>query len=296
MYDLWLYLVLIATALWGVTNIADKIFVSSYKLDRRLIVFFFGLVEFCFAMLLLLSGVQFSFTLYGLGAFLAGILFPIASLAYYEAVSVEEASRVVPLIFLKPLFVLVMATIFFDEIFTPIKYIGIFSIVIGATLISLRRKKGISANSKAIKFIMVAVLIWALLDIVAKWGVTGVGSWSYLLGSALGFFVCSTFFLLLPGVKSSVASVLKRPRIVAALLSNSVIVTIAIVLYIVAVAFGPIALISAVNSAQAMFVLVFAVIASHFIPKLFKEELRAWVIMVKTISILLIIIGVYLVS
>ena len=77
--------------------------------------------------------VSLSFTILSLAA---GGLATGTVLCYFSAVSIADISRVVPLSYLSPLFIALLAGLFLGEIFTFSTYIGIFLIVSGAILLS----------------------------------------------------------------------------------------------------------------------------------------------------------------
>ena len=64
----------------------------------------------------------------------------------------------------------------------------------------------------------------------------------------------------------------------------------------VAASFGPIALVNAMASIEAFFVLAFAIILSRFYPKILKEKIGKSTILLKAIAILLMFIGTFLIS
>jgi len=71
-------------------------------------------------------------------AIVAGIVYILSNGFFLKALQVEEVSRIVPLAYLSSLIVLFYAVIFLGEVLTIYKYIGIFLLVLGAILISIK--------------------------------------------------------------------------------------------------------------------------------------------------------------
>jgi len=293
---MWLYLVLLATAFWAVQNICDKILIEHYVKHSSTIVMAFGLGGLLASVIFLLAGFSYSFSFEGGLMFFAGMLFPISSYTFYRAIRVEEASRVIPLIFLKPLFVLIIATFLFQEVFTFPTYVGIVAVVLGAMLISLKRDNGKIHETRALKFIMVSVIIWGIMDLLAKSAVPVLGVWPLMLHEFSGFFVGSLVLWFRPGMKEAFFRTFRR-KIPFFLISFEMILMLAAIsFYIMALSVGPVSLVSAANSVQALYVFFFAIIATLLIPKYFKEPLERKALGIKLFSILLIMLGVYLIS
>jgi len=69
-------------------------------------------------------------------AIVGGMLYITSIFLYFHAVQMEEASRVVALFYLTPLFAGILAAVFLGEILTPTKYGGAVLLIIGAILIT----------------------------------------------------------------------------------------------------------------------------------------------------------------
>jgi len=292
---MWVQLVIFATFVWAVINIVEKVLLEKYKVHMSSFVIVFGIFSLVFSIIAYPLGL-FSRGIYFFVSILAGFSLPFATYAFYKALKIEEASRVIPLIFAKPVLVLLIATIFLKEIFPLSKYVGIVLIISGAILISFKHEEGLIKKSKALKFILISVVIWGMLDIVAKWATMSISIWSYFATNLLGSVFGSTLFLLSKDVRKQFFNLTKRPLVLSVMFLISVLLFGTYLVYLKALVLGPVSLVSAMNSVQALFVFIFAIIMSLFLPKIFHEETDLKTLILKLISIFLIIGGVFLIA
>ena len=124
---LWAYLTLLAVAVWGLANIIDKYVVSKRVKNPLvpLIIHGFGGLVFA-ALLFLVRGIIIPSPMFVFYSVLLGMLYFLVILFYFKSMRLEEVSRIIPLMGLHPIVTLIFATIFLGEIFTGIKYLGIF--------------------------------------------------------------------------------------------------------------------------------------------------------------------------
>ena len=124
-------------------------------------------------------------------AFAAGILYIWAVLLYYDAIKLDEISRIIPLFYITPLFVLIFAGIFLREIFSIAKYIGIFLLVFGAILISARNFQ--IRFGKAFWLMILASLILAINSVIQKHLLNAADFWTVFAYVRIG-----SFFAVIP--------------------------------------------------------------------------------------------------
>jgi len=67
-------------------------------------------------------------------------------------------------------------------------------------------------------------------------------------------------------------------------------------LFTAALAFGPVALVSAVNAVHYVFIFLWALILSIWFPRILKEEISRTSVLLKAFSIVLIVVGVVVIS
>jgi len=227
-------------------------------------------------------------------AFVTGILYILSMLFYFKAVKIEEISRVVPLFYLTSLFVSILAAVFLGEIFTPVKYLGIFLLIIGAILVSSKNfiKFGFG---KAFWLMIAASLVLSVNVIITK----------YLLDFAdfltiFSYIRIGAFFALIPifcfSFKDLISTVREHGKKVIIVISlNEILNLVGVLLITIAMTKGYVTLVNALSSVQPFFVLLFAVILSIFYPKILKEEIGKSAVLLKLIAITLMFIGVILI-
>lgn len=289
---LWVYLTLLATAIWAITNIIDKYIVSKYLREPIVYPIITGFVGLLAAIAVFLFREVTFPTINILFASLSiGILFVLAIIFYYKALKIEEVSRVQPLFYTSPIFVLILATIFLGEIFTVTKYIGIFLLILGAILISIRKTSRIII-SKAFILMMLCSFIFGIHDTLRKYALTYMDFWSVFAFSQIGIFITSLFILYFyfPEFQK-----ILRKKILAFMITGESLSVASLFMMTIAVSIGFVSLISALESTQPFFVLLYATIISIFAPKILKEEIKGSIILLKIIAILCMFIGAYLI-
>jgi transporter family protein len=228
-------------------------------------------------------------------AFVAGIFYILMSIFYFKAVKIEEISRVSPLFYLSPLFILILAAIFLGEVFTPLKYLGIFLLVIGAILISSKNLSKISLG-KAFWWMTLSALTLAINQLLTKYLLNFADYWTIFayirVGAAIG--LIPIVYIYLPELVDTVRRHGKRVAIVIS--ANETLNLFGVLFITIAVSIGYVTLANALSSIQPFFVLLFAVILSMFYPSILKEEISKSVISLKLLAIALMFIGAILIT
>jgi len=291
----WILFSILSAAVWAIVNTVDKYVLT--KLVKKpvvplMILGIIGLIASFFVHLF--HGFSYLSYFNIALAFVAGILYVIGILFYFKAVKIEEISRVIPLLYLSSLFVSILAAIFLGEIFTPIKYLGIFLLIIGAVSISSKNfiKFGFG---KAFWFMVLASLVFSINAVITKYLLNFVDFWTIFSYIRIG-----AFFALIPtfcfSFKDLILAVWEHGKKTVILISlNEILALFAVILITIAMTKGYITLVNALSSVQPFFVLLIAVILSVFYPKILKEEIGKSAILLKLIAITLMFVGVILI-
>ena len=176
-----------------------------------------------------------------------------------------------PIFYTAPIFVLILAAIFLGEIFTPIKYLGIAFVILGAILISITRSFRLRLD-KAFWFMLVASFCSATSMVITKYLLNYNDFWSVFsyIRFVIMLFVIPVIFKYLPTLKSVVKE--HGKKVVVVMAANSSINAIAALMMTLATAVGYVTLTQVLSSVHPFFVLLFTVIVSTFLPKILKEE------------------------
>ena len=291
----WIYFTLVAVFLWSICNIIDKHVVAKYiKKPMTVMIFlsFFGLLS-----ALVVSIFQnvtippFDLLILSLASGIAYFLF---IFLYIKSLMIEEVSRVVSLYAITPIFVLILSTIFLNEIFTWEKYVGIFLIVVGSILISIKKDVKIKLSG-ALLLMVIAAIFGAVYYVLQKIVLKSLTYWNTFFWVRIGSFLLAPLLLFVyhkPLIKT-----LKKSPIVGVYLSAvEILNVIGVYLIVIAYSVGYAALVSAFSEVQSLVVFFMATVLSIFNPKIIKEELKGSTLLLKFISIIMIILGAILIT
>ncbi len=291
----WILFSILAALTWAIVNTVDKYILTKWVRKPIVPVMILGIIGVLASILVYLFHGFSTLSYLNIAlAFVAGIFYILMSIFYFKAVKVEEISRVVPLFYLTPLFVLILAAIFLGEIFTPLKYLGIFLLVIGAILISSKNFIKISFG-KAFWFMVLSSLALSISAVMTKYLLNFADFWTIFSWTRIGmiFALIPIFYFSFPDLMSTVKEYGKK--VVGVMFLNESINVVGVLLITIATAVGYITLVNALSSIQPFFVLSFAVILSIFYPKILKEEISKSTVLQKLIAIILMFVGAILI-
>jgi drug/metabolite transporter (DMT)-like permease len=292
---LWAELSLLAAVIWATVSILDKYIIDKLAKNPNVSLIFwisFGLLAS--AAICAFHGLPpLSYVNTGL-AIISGIFLVLFSLFYYQAVKIEEISRVVPMTYLIPLFVLVLAAIFLGEIFTPTIYLGIALLVIGAVMISM--KKAEFRIGKAFALMIISSLAFSVTAVISKYLLGFMDFWTMFSYTRIG-----TIIPLIPLLYLNYRDVLlvfreRGARALVIISSTEILDALALLIFSFALSIGFATLANALLSLQSFFVFLIAIILSLFWPKILKEEMGNSTLIVKFVAIALMFIGALFVT
>lgn len=212
---------------------------------------------------------------------------------YFRAVKVEEISRVMPLYFLSHIFTAVMASLFLGEILSPVKYIGILLIVVGAVLINYRKKIELSSG---FYLMLGCAFLLGVQAILTKYLLNFTGYWTVFSYARMG-----EFFALFPLIYLNRKSLLKLARkrkgtILGLVTFNESFALVGILVITVAISLGFVSLVNALSAVQPFFVLIFSLILSLKLPGILEEDISKKTVLFKIIATTLIFFGVLIIT
>lgn len=294
---LWIILTLTVAFIFAILNVIDKYILTDELKDPILCTTVYGFVTFFILGIITLITKQnllIPLNIILISLF-AGIFLSIGIFFYYKSLSHEEVSRVIPLLSLGPLFVLILATIFLNETFTLVKYLGIASLICGAFLISIRfgLKKKKMAVTPVIFAMILATLALALRSVLIRQATLYFPFMQIIFWFALGIFIIAAALLIKHHPK-----IRKKLQIkgIKHLILINIVSTLSLLLYIKAIEISPaVSLVAALLATQGFFVLIFASLLSKFKPSIICEPLTKKIIILKIIAIALLTTGVILI-
>ena len=295
----WLFLSLLGAAALAVTGVIDKFILGRYVRDP--LAYLAALVVMQQILIVAIPaylgwGFVYPQTLYALAA---GGCQVVLWAAYLLALQVEETSRVAALVYVFPIFVFLGAFLFLGETLAAKDYAGGVLLVCSALLISYRPTQGgrPAVISPALKYMAVFWVFTAAYALAAKYLLSFMNEWHLILWSSLGSMLAVLPLLGRESVRKEFATYFRSgPFLLSALLADEVFDFLGRGAFIFAYALGSVALVSSVAALQPFLTLVYVILLGLFVPGILQEELDRKTMALKTVAILLIVVGVYLVS
>lgn len=287
----WIFLTMVAAVLESISNIYDRfVLKNELKTSDTMISLwgFFAGIMFCGPALI--SGLvvidQLAVT-FGL----ASALFYLISMHYYyKAVNSGEVNRVVPILSLNPVIILVLATIFLNEIHDTIRYLGIGLIIIGVLIHTIDEQRHRIINKKAIIWACLAATTFAIKNILIKWQVIhNIDPLNTLFWVGLFIFVLNIPFTIAKRHSWKIKNKKVWPDLlVAATLGAATTLT-----YSAAIASGPASLVAFLHRIQILFVFLISSLLDFFKPQLLHEQFNKAAFFQKLSGVMFILIGSY---
>jgi len=294
----WVILALIAVSLWSLQTILVKYFrVSYFENSLGYIIFLTPTIIYTLVLLFFEPFVILNFK-EGMLAILSGVIALTGYYFYLEAIHKEEASTVTILQQIGPLFILILSTIFLKEILTIKQYIAFVLIFTGSVLMSFKKVEQKIRLRYGAGLVLISSFFFSIQGVLFKY-LSNINLATIMIYRQFGFFFLILLMLLIsPKARSYTLKVMNNLNIRKKLLvyfSEMIGITGLFVVYL-AIQRGPVSLVSVMGGFQPIFVLILTIIISLFLPKILKEAINKKTIIIKIISIVLMLGGLYLIS
>ncbi len=223
-----------------------------------------------------------------------GICYILGNLFYFQAAKLEEISRVVPLLKLVPLCLLIPGVLFLGEVLTFQKYIGIFLLVSGAMLISLKGFK-LQLN-RSFWLMILSVVSFSIYLALTKYLLIDVDFWTVFSYNRIGgiFVLIPIYWLHFYKLKETIQE--NGWKGLAIISSSEALNVLAVLFVTLAASVGYITLVESMLSLQSLFLLIITVFLSVFFPRIIQEEVDKQVILMKLLAVSSMVLGAYFVS
>ena len=293
-------LAILASFLWGITNHIDKFMISgidegkdSIKILLVFSTFVAGIV--LTPMWLILSGFNIGINVVSLiSVFSASLIYIIATIFYFKAIEKNDASIVVVMFQMIPVFSYILALVLFKENLTVRQIIGSILIILSAIIISFDfKEKNNRKKFKALVLMTLSSLFYAVYFILFDIAIRNSSYYSCAFWYQIGFLIMGMLLLCLKTFRVPFSNALKKngKRYLALNTTNEVINLIANLLVNFANVTIPIALVNVLNGFQGAFAFGLGVLGTLFFPKYIKEDMSKDVVVQKIVCIVLGIIG-----
>jgi drug/metabolite transporter (DMT)-like permease len=294
----WLFFALLSPATYAIINFIDKYLIESRVKDYRGMPLYSAIAGFIFG-----TGAWLLFGLPTLNWFegslvlLTGIISIFALTMYFRALSQEETSIIIILFQLGPLFSLSLSYLVLGESITFNQLSGFLLILIAAIGASLKISKNKFAISQAFWLILICNFFWALANVLFKF-VSESNSFVTLLvyegwGFGVGGIILSIIY---PASKNAFIENFKTVggSVMSFIFLNESVFVLARLVTYFALTLAPVAIVVVVGSTQVFFGVVYGILLTLFLPKIFKEDISKPLLIRKLLWAVLAVCGVFL--
>ena len=290
----------LASFLWAVTNHIDKFMITGIDESKNnikvLIVFSTFVAGLVLTPLwLILSHFDVAISTISLISVFAGSLtYVMATLLYFKAMEKNDASIVVVMFQMIPVFSYILALILFKENLTAHQIIGSLVILLSAIIISFDfNEKNNKKKFKALVLMILSSLFYSIYFILFDIGIRNSSYYSCAFWYQIGFLIIGSILLCFKMFRHPFVNAIKKngKKYLTLNITNETINLIANLLVNLANVTIPIALVNVLNGFQGTFVFVLGILGTIFFSKYIKEDLSRNVVIQKIICIILSIIG-----
>lgn len=298
---MWLFFALLTPFLFSFTNYTEKYLVDKKIKDPTSITILCGLIILLIGVIIFIwqgfpiIGVSQTFFLLISGIFLVVYLIP-----YFKALSLDDASRVVPLFQITPVFVLVIGYFLLKESLSAIKILGFLFILLGGLMLGFDSfGKGIIKIRKSFWYMVLSSLLYGFSNIFFKFAGINSSFWIILSYQAIGAGIGTIILFFISNNRQNFVKSIKKLEFLSWLLLiiNGSLNAVANFSSSYAFLIAPVALVSVVaNGTQPVLLIIEGFIISKFIPHIIKEDIRRSTIIIKVVSVVVIIIGLLIIN
>jgi drug/metabolite transporter (DMT)-like permease len=203
-------------------------------------------------------------------------------------------SRVIPVVYTHPIFVAILAAPLLGETLSHLQWLAIIIVVAGAIVVSSRNNlRGLfTGASKPLLLLFSASLLYAAADISSKYALGHLSFWNLFWVTA---FFMSTLFIassLRPRIIRQLAGMEQRNSTLGLILFNEILAPTAIVFSFLAMARGPVSLVSTLTSSRPIFVVIYALILSRLAPSFLESQSGRGRLIVRLAATVMIVGGI----
>ena len=300
----WFYAALLAPLLFAIANYIDKYLLSKYIRGGgigSLIIFSCLFSVFVIPIILLLYPTVLSVGIIDIILLVfVGILNTLGVLLYLYALNRDEASIVVPLMQITPVFGLLFSFILFRETINGGQALSAILIIFGAILLSLDfTRKKIEFKYITILYMSFSTMSFGLHGSIFKLVAVKENFILSFFWEYVGLLIVGIFFLFfVEKYRNEFFELLRNnPRQIFFLnITNESIVFIGNAITAYSFTVAPVSLVLAVSGYQPLFILIIGVTLTLFFPNIVKEDIKIHHLSYKFVAILLIISGGYLLN
>lgn len=293
---LWLWIALAAYLLNAIAATVDKILLSNDIPNPRVYTFFISLLGGLGIVLAPWGVTLISWELFCV-ALLTGVVSVSALWAFFNALIRNEASRVVPIVGgLQPIIIFFLAARFIGEQLTSLEILAVLLFILGGIIITLEPVQGKVKSKAWIIYAVVSGSLFGALHFLSKYLFEHLDFINGFVWPRITTAGVALLFLLSPNFIKALKDNGKnaKPSSKFLFLLGQSAGAAFFILINYAISLGSVTIVNALQGVQYVFVFVFMILLSMFIPKLVKEDVTKKVLVQKSLAIVLIILGIIL--
>jgi len=227
----------------------------------------------------------------------AGILLTFYLIPYFEAIKNDDVSTVIPLFQFIPVFTLIMSAVILKETLTARQIVGLLLVVFAGIFVSAEKIEAkIFKPRKSLYYMLVASFMYGLVGILFRFVVKESDYWTTLSYEYIGSGIGGILLFLSRKVRTNLAMQSKEIKTSAGIITvNNGLTISAQMSEAYALSLAPVPLVNIIGSIQPVINLIEGIILTKKFPHLISENISRPILIQKSISILFIFIGMYLV-
>lgn len=217
---------------------------------------------------------------------------------YFEAVSLDDASKLTLLFQMSPVFTLIMAVLFLGEHVSFAQLLGFILILVASIWVSLKKGVRELKLSRTFWLILIVDFMWAIAAILIKFAIDANSFVKILSFESWGLGIGGTIlYLFFPTIRNAFNESVRNVRKIAlvVMFANEGVFVIAKSITFFAYSIGPAALVSVVGSTSVFFGILYGLLLTLFVPKLIKENITREELSKKLVAALILFAGLWLV-
>lgn len=294
----WLSFVLLGHAANALVFLIDKFFLTKTKVfkDPRLYAFLVAVFSLLAFVVIAPFGLRFLTWENLLMNGLSGALFIVAIVFFFKCLQGAEASRIVPLIGCGiPIVTLIISYLFIGERLGGRQLAAFAVLSLGIILISLSRTKAV-ISPRLFSQAFLAILFFALSAVLAKKAFLTEAYLNAFLWQRLGGALTLVYFVAQSSLRHDLnkAFGLIFSKIGLVYWSNQLLAAAGFLAINYATSLASVSLVNALQGVQYAILFLLAVLASIFYPKILKESIEKGTLLLKSVAILAIGFGLFL--
>jgi len=296
----WIWLALIAPAIYTIVLFIDKYVVEHKVKDHRGMPIYGAVTATAFGTLVwLFAGQPILSSRNALLVLASGMLSLWGYAFYFKALSKNHASFVIALLQTTPIFTLALAYLFLHERLSGVQLLG-FVLVFGAVVaLSIERSDEKFRINSALWLILLANILFALANIAIKFTIDLNGFAPILIyeswGLAIGGLVLVVGF---PAIRRAFWASFRGvgPKVLSIMFLNEGIFIVSKAITFFAILLGPVALVSLLSSTQVFYGIMYGIALTLIAPRIFHEQTAFSHVWKKILFTLILFGGIYLLT